>query len=51
MPQRAVVDYYIRYPDPVYLEHVSRMMDNAARGAALATGTRVEIDRYGEHLH
>ncbi|MDG2281834.1 MAG: peptidase dimerization domain-containing protein [Longimicrobiales bacterium] len=49
VPQRAVVDYYIRYPDPIYLEHVTKMMDNAARGAALATGTTVEIDRYGEY--
>ena len=49
VPQRAVVDYYIRYPDPVYLEHITRMMDNAAQGAALATGTTVEIDRYGEY--
>lgn len=49
VPQRAVVDYYIRYPDPVYLEHVTRMMDDAARGAAMATGTTVEIDRYGEY--
>ena len=49
VPQRAVVDYYIRYPDPVYLEHVNEMMDNAARGAALATGTEVQIDRYGEY--
>ncbi len=49
VPQRAVVDYYIRYPDPVYLEHINEMMDNAARGAALATGTEVVIDRYGEY--
>ena len=49
VPQRAVVDYYVRYPDPVYLEHVSRMMDDAARGTALATGTQVEIERYGEY--
>ena len=49
VPQRAVVDYYIRYPDPVYLEHVTRTMDDAARGAAMATGTTVEIDRYGEY--
>lgn len=49
VPQRAVVDYYIRYPDPVYLEHISAMMDAAARGAAAATGTTVEIDRYGEY--
>ena len=49
VPQRAVVDYYIRYPDPVYLEHINKMMDEAARGAALATGTEVQIDRYGEY--
>ena len=49
VPQRAVVDYYVRYPDPVYLEHVNAMMDEAARGAAAATGTQVEIDRYGEY--
>lgn len=49
VPARAVVDYYIRYPDEVYLEHMTRMIDDAARGAALATGTTVEIDRYGEY--
>ena len=49
VPARAVVDYYIRYPDEVYLEHVTKMIDDAARGAALATGTSVEIDRYGEY--
>ena len=49
VPDRAVVDYYIRYPDGVYLEHISQMMDNAAKAAALATGTEVEIDRYGEY--
>jgi amidohydrolase len=48
VPDRAVVDYYVRYPDGVYLEHIQEMMDNAARGAALATGTEVRIDRYGE---
>jgi amidohydrolase len=49
VPDRAVVDYYIRYPDEVYLAHVSEMIDNAARAAALATGTEVEIDLYGEY--
>lgn len=49
VPERAVVDYYIRYPDGVYLDHIQRMMDNAARGAALATGTEVKIERYGEY--
>ena len=49
VPDRAVVDYYIRYPDGVYLQHITAMMDNAARAAALATGTEVKIDRYGEY--
>jgi amidohydrolase len=49
VPDRAVVDYYIRYPDEVYLAHIDSMMANAARAAALATGTAVEIDRYGEY--
>lgn len=49
VPARAVVDYYIRYPDEVYLEHITKMMDDAARGAALSTGTEVKIDRYGEY--
>lgn len=49
VPDRAVADYYIRYPDEVYLEHMTKMIDDAARAAALATGTEVEIDRYGEY--
>ncbi len=49
VPDRAVVDYYIRYPDEVYLAHIDSMMTNAARGAAQATGTEVEIERYGEY--
>ena len=49
VPDRAVVDYYFRYPDEVYLEHMQQMIDNAARAAAMATGTKVEIDRYGEY--
>jgi metal-dependent amidase/aminoacylase/carboxypeptidase family protein len=49
VPDRAVVDYYIRYPDEVYLAHIDSMMAGAARGAALATGTEVEIEPYGEY--
>jgi amidohydrolase len=49
VPDRAVVDYYIRYPDEVYLAHIDSMMTNAARAAALATGTKVTIERYGEY--
>lgn len=49
VPDRAVVDYYIRYPDEVYLEHIDSMMAHAARGAAEATGTTVELQPYGEY--
>lgn len=49
VPERAVVDYYIRYPDEVYLRHVTGMMEEAARGAARATGTKVTVDTYGRY--
>ncbi len=49
VPDRAVVDYYIRYPDEVYLAHIDSMMADAARGAARATGTEVEIETYGRY--
>jgi amidohydrolase len=49
VPDKAVVDFFIRYPDEVYLEHISRMMEDAARGAAQMTDTRVEMTRYGEY--
>ena len=49
VPDRAVVDYYLRYPDEVYLAHVDSMVARAARGAALATGTQVTLERYGEY--
>lgn len=47
VPDRAVADFYIRYPDQVYLTQVREMVDNAARAAALATGTQVTIEPYG----
>src|SRR5437899_3695616 len=49
VPDHTVVDYFIRFPDEVYLEHISRMMDDAGRGAAEMTGTTVAITRYGEY--
>jgi amidohydrolase len=49
VPDRAVVDYYIRYPDEVYLAHIDSMIANAARGSAMAMGVEVEIQRYGEY--
>ena len=46
-PDRAAADFYIRYPDEVYLAQVTDIVDNAAKAAALATGTKVKIDHYG----
>ncbi|MGA2147469.1 MAG: peptidase dimerization domain-containing protein [Bryobacteraceae bacterium] len=48
VPDRAQADFYIRYPDAVYLAQVREMVDNAARAAALETGTKVKIDNYGQ---
>lgn len=47
VPDRAVADFYIRYPDEAYLAQVRQMVDDAARAAALATGTKVKIETYG----
>jgi len=47
VPDRTAADFYIRYPDEVYLKQVREFVDNAARAAALATGTKVKIDHYG----
>src|SRR5579883_216313 len=48
VPDRAAADFYIRYPDEVYLAQVREDVDNAAKAAALATGTKVKIDAYGQ---
>ena len=47
VPDRTQADFYIRYPDEVYLKQVREFVDNAAKAAALATGTHVKIDNYG----
>ena len=47
VPDKTAADFYIRYPDSVYLEQVTNWVDDAARAAALATGTKVKIDHYG----
>jgi amidohydrolase len=49
VPDKTSADFYIRYPDAVYLEQVTAWVDDAARAAALATGTRVEINHYGKN--
>jgi amidohydrolase len=48
VPDRTVADFYIRYPDAIYLAQLTEMVDNAARAAALGTGTKVKIDHYGK---
>src|SRR5580698_8470231 len=48
VPDRTSADFYVRYPDEVYLAQVREFTDNAARAAALATGTKVKIDNYGQ---
>lgn len=47
VPDKASADFYIRYPDAVYLRQVTEWVDNAARAAALATGTKLVMDHYG----
>ena len=48
-PDRTSADFYIRYPDEVYLAQVTEFVDNAAKAAALSTGTKVKIDHYGKN--
>ena len=50
VPDRTVADFYIRYPDEIYLQQVVEFVDNAAKAAALATGTKVKIDHYGKDI-
>ncbi len=47
VPDRAVADFYVRYPDAIYLGQMRQMIDAAAQAAALATGTKVKIETYG----
>ena len=46
VPDRTAADFYIRYPDEVYLKQVRQFVDDAARAAALSTGCKVKIDNY-----
>lgn len=49
VPDRAVADFYIRYPDSVYLAQEREIVDNAAKAAALSTGTKVKIVTNGKN--
>src|SRR6185295_12001783 len=50
VPDRTVADFYIRYPDEVYLAQVVEFVDNAAKAAALATGTKVKVEHYSHYV-
>lgn len=47
VPDKTAADFYIRYPDSVYLAQVTDWVNAAAQAAALATGTKVKIEHYG----
>jgi len=49
VPDKTAADFYIRYPDEVYLAQELQIVDDAARAAALETGTKVKIDHYGQN--
>ncbi|MEE4540322.1 MAG: amidohydrolase [Erythrobacter sp.] len=42
VPDFAEVFYYVRHPDPSGVEEIWERLENAARGAAMGTGTEVE---------
>ena len=42
VPDYAEVFYYVRHPDPAGVEEIWARLEDAARGAALGTGTEVE---------
>ena len=48
VPDRAVAEFWLRYPDQVYLAQVLERVNDAARAAALATGTKVRIEADSE---
>ncbi|HLB81883.1 MAG TPA: peptidase dimerization domain-containing protein [Gemmatimonadales bacterium] len=48
VPDRAVAEFWLRYPDQVYLAQVLERVNDAARAAALATGTKLRIEADSE---
>lgn len=46
IPERAVTKIQIRVEDPNYFQEVIEKVKNAARGAALATGAKVNIRKF-----
>jgi metal-dependent amidase/aminoacylase/carboxypeptidase family protein len=50
VPEYAAIKMYVRTPDSASLEAVVEKVTNCARGAALGTGTRVEISCYANRV-
>jgi amidohydrolase len=48
VPDRTVADFAVRYPDDMYLVQLRKIVDDAARAAALSTQTKVKIETYAE---
>lgn len=46
VPERAVAQFYVRATEKDYLQEVVERVKNCARGAALSTGTKVNIRNY-----
>lgn len=50
VPEYAVAEYIARYPDSDYLDVITNLMHDCARGTAVATQTEVEIVQYAPKL-
>lgn len=50
VPESAAAEYIARYPDSDYLDVITDLMHDCARGAALATQTAVDIVQYAPKL-
>lgn len=46
IPDLAIADFYVRAPEVGYLKELVERVKNCARGAALASGTELEIGNY-----
>lgn len=50
VPETAAAEYIARYPDSGYLDVITDLMRDCARGAALATQTDVDVVQYAPKL-
>lgn len=50
IPDFSSAEYCARYPDSEYLQYIVNLMQDCARGAAIATQTDLEITQIGHTL-